>query len=200
MLVATKTTTRLLEDLLNPSDDEVWNELDARCRPIIVGFARRLGLREEDAADVAQETLTRFLGSYRRGGYDRKQGRLRSWIMGIAKHVIADTYRSKADRRDWRGHSGLDMLADDEHLTAIWESERKLTIVARAMKEVRANSRTSKKSIQAFEAVAFHQRSPDEVANELGMTRHDVYVAKHRLTERLREIVARLTSLYDEEE
>ena len=38
------------------------------------------------------------------------------------------------------------------------------------------------------------------VADELGMTRHDVYVAKHRVTERLREIAGRIETAYDAED
>ena len=57
----TRTTTALLEGLLEQTNDETWREFDARYRPIIVAFARRVGLGETDAADVAQETLLRFV-------------------------------------------------------------------------------------------------------------------------------------------
>ena len=49
----TTTTTVLLEGLLDSGNEAVWREFDARYRPIIVGFARTLGLDPDDAADVA---------------------------------------------------------------------------------------------------------------------------------------------------
>ena len=197
MDVARTTTTQLLRDLLDPAAETVWEEFDGRYRPIIVGFARRLGLADADAADLAQETLTRFVEAYRQGRYDRRRGRLRSWIIGIAKHVVADQRAAGAKQRQWRGNSALDLLADDAELTAIWDAERQAAILALAMDELRAHSRTSGNSIRAFEMVAFEGRSADDAATTLQMTRHDVYVAKHRVTERLRGIVERLETVFD---
>ena len=89
----TRTTTALLEALLDPADDEVWQDFDRRYRPILIAFAQRLGLPDEDAA---QDTLTRFVRSYREGKYDRDRGRLRSWIIGIARHCIYDIHQHRA--------------------------------------------------------------------------------------------------------
>ena len=96
---ATRTTTHLLEGLFDPAADSVWQEFDRRYRPIIVGLARKMGLADEDAADVAQETLVRFIKAYRAGQYHREKGRLRSWIIGIAIYRIADARRARAARR-----------------------------------------------------------------------------------------------------
>ena len=85
MLDITRTTTVLLEGLHDASNDAVWGEFDRRYRPVVFGFARRLGLDDADAADVAQETLTRFLEEYRRGVYDRERGRLRSWLVTLTQ-------------------------------------------------------------------------------------------------------------------
>jgi len=72
----TTTTTALLDGLHDPANEEVWREFDTRYRPIILGFAVKLGLSDEDAADVAQDTLARFVQEYRAGRYDRTRGRL----------------------------------------------------------------------------------------------------------------------------
>jgi len=77
MPAVSRTTTRLLEGLCDPEDEALWCEFDAQYRPILVGFARRLGLNVEDAADLAQETLVRFVEAYRAGRYDRGKARLR---------------------------------------------------------------------------------------------------------------------------
>ena len=58
----TRPTTALLEALLDPADDEIWQDFDRRYRPILIAFARRLGLPDEDAADAAHDTLLRILG------------------------------------------------------------------------------------------------------------------------------------------
>lgn len=200
MIATTSTTTWILERLHDPADAAVWRAFDGRFRPILVGFARRLGLNETDAADLAQETLASFVEAYRSGRYDRTKGRLRSWIIGIARHRLLDMRASANRRQGWRGHSAIERVPDDEHLTQIWESERQGAILSRAMEELRSSSRTSPQSIRAFELVVFEGQKPEDAAATLDMSRHDVYVAKHRVTDRLRQIVSRLEALYDSED
>ena len=143
-------TTQLLRDLSDPDAVTVWEAFDERYRPIIVGLARRIGLREADAADVAQETLTRFVEAYRAGRYDRDRGRLRSWIIGIAKNVMADQHAAGARNRERRGAAALDLLADDRELTAIWDAEREAAMLAVAMDELRRNTRTGGRHPTAY--------------------------------------------------
>ena len=47
--------------------------------------------------------------------------------------------------------------------------------------------------------VALQQLSATHVAEELQMNENDVYLAKSRVASKLKEIVARLESLYDED-
>ena len=199
MYSSTRTTTHLLDGLFDPAASEIWQEFDRRYRPIIVGLARKLGLAEEDAADVAQETLTRFVTAYRAGKYDRSRGRLRSWIIGIARYRITDAIRARASRRGWRGDSMINECPDHAEMTAIWDTERRQSILRQAVNELRTNSRTGEKTIRAFEMLTFHARKPADVAEELSMTLDDVYQAKNRVASRLRMIVGRIEILYDED-
>ncbi|MDY7109118.1 MAG: sigma-70 family RNA polymerase sigma factor [Planctomycetota bacterium] len=199
MWAATRTTTGLLEGLFDPAAEAVWQEFDRRYRPIIVGLARKLGLPDQDAADVAQETLARFVKAYRAGEYDRTRGRLRSWIIGIARYRIADALRTRAERRGWRGDSLIGSVPEPAELDGLWDVERRQAILRQAVDELRDDSRMSGKTIRAFEMLTFHRRTPAAVAEELGMTLNDVYQAKNRVAGRLREIAARLEALYDED-
>ena len=192
------TTTTLLDGLLQPDDKAIWREFDARYRPIIVGFALRFGLSIEDAADVAQDTLASFLKEYRAGKYEPQRGRLRSWIIGILKHRVADWRRAQARRRGWRGESALIDLAEDDRLEEVWDSERRAALLRQALCELREKTRLSEKSLRAFEGYVVQQRSVEEVAAELGLTPHDVYMVKNRVAERLREILNRLEALFDD--
>ena len=88
----THTTTALLAALHDLSDQPAWREFEGRYAPIISGVARRMGLSESDSQDVMQETMLQFIRDYRAGKYDRTRGRLRSWIIGIARHRIADIF------------------------------------------------------------------------------------------------------------
>lgn len=197
MQTISRTTTALLEDLLNPAAQQVWEELDARFRPIIRGFSLKLGLGETDADDVTQETLARVVKSYRQGSYDRSRGRLSAWIIGIARNCIRDWQQAASKRRERRGESAIINLSDDEALTGIWDEECRRVILEHAMRELREGTRLEAKTIRAFEMIAFEERSAADVSAELELSLDSVYAAKNRCLAQLREIMSRLTDVYE---
>ena len=192
----TTTNTILLDGLRDPRNDSVWREFDQRYRPVIEAFARKLGLSDADAADAAQETLTDFVRDYRAEKFDRNRGRLRSWIFGIARHRVIDQLRARARRREWRGESALGDEAGQDELTPLWEAEWRRAMLRQAMRELYASPKLEPRTIQAFERVAFEQRPAAEVATEVGMTVEQVYVAKSRVVQRLRQILSELEEVW----
>jgi len=192
------TSTGLLNGLHQADNHALWREFDARYRPIILGFARRLGLRDEDAADAAQESLMSFLKGYREGNYDRSRGRLRAWLMTIVRRRVIDIQRAKELSRPARGSSAVGEIPDEGALEALWESERRSGLLRQAMEELRKTSRTSEKTLRAFDLYVLQERPVEAVAEELQLSPGDVYMAKNRVAERLREIVARLDKLFDD--
>lgn len=196
MSFPTRTSTSFLEDLHDPSATEAWREFDRRYTPIITGFARHLGLGEADAADVAQETVVAFLSEYRSGGYSRDRGRLRSWLLAMARSRIA-----LVRRRGVRHSASLEVgeapePCDDRTLEAIWETQRRRELLRQAMDQLRTTTRIDARTIRAFELLCIHRMAPEVVADELGMQVRDVYVSKFRVAQRLRTIVASLQTAY----
>lgn len=195
----TTATTLLLESLRDERDEIVWAQFDARYRPIIYGFALRLGVTADDAADVAQQTLTDFIEGYRAGKYDRGRGGLGAWITGIARNRVGDLRRAKGRRRERRGESAMVSLPREAGMSRLWEAERQRALFADALKELRENTRLSAKSLCAFELAVLQGVPVETVAVECGMSVAEVYVVKNRVTKRLREIVSRLNDAYEEE-
>ena len=193
----TTTTTALLEGLYDVEDGVVWQVFDDRYRPIIVGVCRRLGLSDSEADDTAQETLIQFLRDYREGRYSRDRGRLRSWIVGIARHRVIDYQRARGRRKEKLGHSSAMEVPDETAVEQLWDQEFERSILRQSVEELRRSTRTSEKSIRAFEMLIFDRMAPERVAEDLEMKPHDVYVAKSRVTTKLREIVERLKNLYE---
>lgn len=199
MLDVTHTTTALLQGLHDLEGNAAWEMLDRRYRPIVIGLARRLGLSDQDAMDVAQDTMIRVLADYREGRYDRERGRMRSWLLTIARNRIADVYRKRAVRREARGESAMVTIPKDQELEDLWSTERRFVVLREALADLQANSRTSDRSILAFEMLVFHRRNVSDVAGELDMSENDVYLAKSRVAKKLKETVQKLESLYDED-
>lgn len=199
-VLGTRTTTRLLDDLRDPGNALVWEAFDARYRPILTAFARRLGFSGDDAAELAQQTLAEFARAYARGQYHRGHGRLSSWLIGIARQVGCGLRRRSARGR--MAHAGEDLLDDawsDDHLVMdAWERERERAIVVEAMSVLRSTSRVQEGTLRAYELFALRGVPADEVAKQCGISTDAVYVIKNRLTGRLREIVMELAVAYDE--
>jgi RNA polymerase sigma-70 factor (ECF subfamily) len=185
------TTTDLLAGLHECGNRAVWDEFDRRYRPILVGFLRRMGLNENDAADVAQDTLTCFVQAYRQHKYDRDQGRLRSWLIGMARCRLADWHRVKGRRRELGGESATANMPADEDGDAAWEAEERRFILEQAIADLRQTTRFNERTIAAFERVVLSQEPIETVSAELGLTPQDIYNAKNRVVERLRELVRR---------
>ncbi|MCA9291428.1 MAG: sigma-70 family RNA polymerase sigma factor [Phycisphaerales bacterium] len=195
----TRTTTALLDGLHDPDNAEAWTTFDTRYRPILFGLGRRLGLADADAADIAQETILQFIKEYGSGRYDRARGRLRSWLLGIARTRIAGIHRKRSTRREAAGASAIDIMPDEATMTTIWDAERRREILRTALDALRTKTRTADRTIRAFELLVLHQQPVAAVAAELGMSDHDVYLAKSRVTERLRDLVAQVEHAYDED-
>lgn len=198
MIDTTRTTTLLLEGLHDSDDAAAWAEFDARYRPILLAFARKLGLDDSDAADVAQDTIARFIDEYRAGRYDRDRGRLRSWLLTIARTRIAMIYRKADTRREARGDSAFITLEDDAALTQVWDEQQRTFVLQQALVELRRTTKAADRTVEAFELLVFQQMPVDAVAARLNMSRHDVYLAKSRMAQRLRSIVEQLEFAYTE--
>lgn len=210
----TRTTTRLIEDLRDPANAEAWSRFDGRYRPVLISFARKLGFGEDDAVELAQQTLAEFARAYRDGRYQREQGRLSSWLIGIARNVGSGMRRKRrAGVRDaGAGAVGAVVggdtviggvaadLPDEQQMTRIWAKEREQAILAEAMGILRDSTRTDANTIRAFELFALRGVPAEEVAAQCEIAVDSVYVIKNRLTKRLREIVRDLTAAYDEGE
>ncbi len=198
------TTTALLDALKDEGNSPVWVEFDARFRPILHGFARKLGLNAEDAADVAQQALTEFVRDYRSGMYQKGRGRLSSWLISIARNRAVDIQRGQGRRKEWRGESALDQVSggsemqDPAQLTAIWDAEKKHAVLAAALTELRSISKMSESTIKAFELVAIRGVPTAAAAKECGISVDEVYVSKNRVTKQLREIVSRIAEAYED--
>jgi len=195
---ATRTTTRLLDALKDRSNESAWSHLDMRYRRVIASVARRHGLSESDAEEVAQQTLAEFSRVYRDGRYDRSQGRLSSWILGMARNIILHQQRDSA-RHPMAAGSAMADLPDGESLQAVWDDERDRILFDEALGFLREDSSMDARTLLAFELVALRGVPAAEAAQQSGMSTDQVYVARSRVTKRLRALVQELTEAFEED-
>ena len=192
-----RTTTALLTGLFDPANAEAWQAFDRRYRPILIGFARSCGLGDHDAAEVAQDTILRFVEQYRAGMYDRSRGRLGTWLVTIARYRVLDMRHASNSLASIRDGTAV-VLHDDRSVQEAYEGQRRLAILREAILELQQHTRVEPRTIRAFELLYYQGMSAQAVAADLGMSVQDVYLARSRVAARVREIVARIELAYDE--
>lgn len=197
-ILATRTTTQLLGALHDPGNEPIWEQLDQRYRPVLAALARRLGLGDAEAEEVAQQTLAEFVRAYRAGCYDRGKGRLSSWLMGIAHKSTLASLRDCAKRRAG-AINGVSAEIDEPRLRGIWNEERDREILVQALALLRDDSAIQERTLQAFELVALRGVPATEVGAQLGLSTDQVYVARSRVTRRLRDVVQQLTGSFEDD-
>lgn len=192
-----RTTTALLNGLRDPANASAWGELDARCRPIMIGVARRMGLTQAEAEDAVQAAMVNFFEAYRADKYDRTRGRLSGFILTILRSRALDLRRRANGRHEVRAATDSVEQLSDVDLERIWLDERQSQILREAMEELQASG-ADERMLAAFELYGLRGVDISEVTTRLGMSREEVYNAKYRITRRLQPIVARLDELYED--
>jgi RNA polymerase sigma-70 factor (ECF subfamily) len=195
---AVRTTTKLLDALRDHTDEPAWAHIDSRYRPVVTGLARRLGLSESDADEVAQQTLSEFVRAFREDRYDRTKGRLSSWILGIAHNTARRAVRD-GHREALPGSTALSGVPDEAALRSIWTDERDRAILSRAIAILRDESSIDDRTFLAFDLSALRGVPPAAAADQCGMSVDQVYVARSRVTKRLRELAEQLTAAFEDD-
>lgn len=191
------TSTQLLDGLRNADDQERWQELDRRMRPILFGVAQRMGLDADAAADVVQETFLMFLRLYRDGRYDRNRGGLRSWIVGIARYRILESRRQRGRQPERLPTLEAAELEAESDLFRIWDEEARAALLGAALDQLEKASEFAPRTLDVFRRVCVDGKTPSTVAQELSMSENAVYQAKYKCLHRLRSVMAQLEKTWE---
>ncbi len=183
-----ETRETLLSRLRDRSDHAAWAAFDRLYRDLLVGYAKSRGLSDSDAQDVAQQcviAVMEHIATY------RHEASFRSWLSAIAERKVIDVYR-RARRAQSPGSGDVSDCPDDAAgIDTIWRRNWERAHLRHALEAVR--SEVTERTYAAFVQYAVEDRSPQSVADALGMTVDQVYLAKHRVLERLRAMLTDLT-------
>lgn len=198
-MLTTIASTALLQGLNQRSNEDAWRRFCARYEPMLLAFAQRAGLRDEDARDVVQETLVVFLGSFRDGRYDPQRGRLRSWLQGIVLNKIREARRRLAKQEvqvadPTSSTAFMDRVPDNRKLNDIFEEEWERGIMAECLREVHRH--VDARTFRTFELYAVENWPAEKVADHLGISRNTVYVSKTRVLSRLRQLRQEIAEIW----
>lgn len=189
MSVLSTTRLSLLLRIRDSSDAEAWAVFVRIYGPLVHRYGLRHGLQDADAADLVQDVLREITRCIGRFDYDPSLGKFRSWLLTVARYSLSRMRRLKTRQASGTGDSRmlheLNSLPDENQAPdAFWEEEYEQRLFEWAAEEVRPQVKPQ--TWDAFWMTAVECRSPDEVADRLGMKVGSVYVAKNRILNRLR--------------
>lgn len=174
------TPATLLERLRREPDDEAWGRFVELYTPLLLSWARRIGLPAPEDADFVQEVFAHLVTKLPGFVYDSKRS-FRGWLRTVAHNL----WRNRRERRGVPVAGGVDMdeLAAPE-ADAFWEREYRRHVVDRAVAIMRSDFQPT--TWRACWETAVNGRSAVEVGTELGLSADAVRAAKYRVLSRLR--------------
>lgn len=195
------TRASLLHRLKDWQDQKSWQQFFDIYWKLIYGVARQSGLSDSEAQDVVQETMlavARHMPNFR---YDAANGNFKAWLLNMTRWRIIDHVRKRA--RNPHHESGgaaqgetstqaASMIVDPtgNALDALWEAEWQNTLLKAAVASVKR--RVEPQTYQIFDFYVNQEWPVAKVASTFNVAPDQVYLAKHRVTEMLKEEVARL--------
>jgi RNA polymerase sigma-70 factor (ECF subfamily) len=197
-LIPTRAT--LLQRLKNWQDQSSWQEFFDTYWKLIYGVARKTGMSDAEAQDIVQETMLAVAKHMPTFKYDPAIGSFKAWLLNLTRWRIIDQARkrSPADKHHALRDQGsaetatAEKIADPSGnaLDEIWEQEWTQALFNAAIAKVKR--RVDPQKYQLFDFYVNKEWLPDKVAGTFGVSVDQVYLAKHRMTEMIKEEVRRL--------
>jgi RNA polymerase sigma-70 factor (ECF subfamily) len=184
-----ETSGTLLRRVKDRQDVTAWREFDRIYRPLMLRYARARGVSKADTEDIVQQCMQAVSNQMPGFDYDRERGRFKNWLRKLVDNRTIDHYRKQKlpqartkdlDRPDvdtppppkvWDGH---------------WEAEHLrycLRLIRRSLPG---------KTYEIFHLYALQEKSAEEVATLLNVSRNQVWLAKSRVLKKLRETMVDL--------
>lgn len=174
------TSLSLLERLRQPLEQGAWQRFVDLYTPLLLAYARRLGLPAQDAADLVQEVLLILVRQLPRFVHDGQHS-FRGWLRTVARNCWLNHCR----RRRLVPLDTNDEPASPDSAEEFIEREYLHSLARRALKLMQTDFEPT--TWKACWETAVEGRSAAEVAAELGITPGAVYVARSRVLARLRQ-------------
>lgn len=194
------TRASLIGRLKDWNDQSSWQEFFDVYWKLIYGVARQSGLNDAEAQDVVQETLVSVAKHMPNFRYDATTGSFKTWLLNMTRWRIIDQVRRRARLPASAASNNaadsetllIEKIADpaSDTLEKLWEAEWQANLLTAAMSKVKR--RADPQKFQIFDLYVNKEWPPEKVAATFKVSVDQVYLAKHRITDMIREEVQRL--------
>src|SRR5262249_2979015 len=182
------TRPSLLLRIRDPKDRLAWGEFVQVYAPLIHAYGRRRGLQDSDAADLTQEVLHRVARASADFDYDPAKGSFRGWLLAVTRNELRKLATRQARQASGAGDTDVLRLLEQQTDASdedAWRREYQWNLFQWAANKVRGEFRES--TWQAFWRTAVLAHDIDQVARDLRLSPGAVYVARSRVTARIRQ-------------
>jgi RNA polymerase sigma factor (sigma-70 family) len=188
------TRPSLLMRVRDLEDADAWREFVRLYTPLVFGHCARHGLQEADAADVAQEVMRVAAQTMPEFQYDAQRGKFRGWLLQTTRHRLYKFFARRQRAPQSASETAIERFLDQAPGTdeqARWEEDYRQRLFDWAAEKARPEFQPA--TWEAFWLTAVESVSVKEVANRVGISIGAVYIARSRVTARLRELVETVT-------
>lgn len=186
------TSTSLLRRAVAREPD-AWERIVTIYAPLVRHWCRQAGISDHDIQDVSQDVFAAVSASLAAYRADRPGATFRAWMRGIARHKLLHHFHDRGEPAagGTDAHRRLQEVPTPPDELELSEAPADVAgVFHRAVGLVR--DQFEERTWRAFWRVAVEDRSPTEVAEELGITANAVRQAKSRVLRRLREEMGEL--------
>jgi RNA polymerase sigma-70 factor (ECF subfamily) len=182
------TSLSLLQQLRRSGDARAWQRFVELYTPLLFRWGKRLGLQDQDAADLAQDVLILLVQKLPEFEYDRQRS-FRAWLWTVTQNKWREN-RRRLRSVQANPSDALAELADSDPALVQVQAEYDQYLAARALQIMRSEFQPT--TWQACWEVVARGRPVAEVAAELHMSVGAVYVARSRVLQRVRQVLHEL--------
>ncbi len=185
-----QTRPSLLLRIRDFRDEDAWNQFIELYAPLIYGYLRKRNIQDADAGDLTQDVLSSVTSTANDFTYDPQRGSFRGWLLTVTRNKMLN-FVSRKKAQAGSGDSGVqraieEMTAEEDDRSQ-WDLEYERRLFEWAAEKARSEFQDS--TWQAFWLTAVDNQSASAVAEKLDLSVGAVYVAKSRVTARLRQFI-----------
>jgi RNA polymerase sigma-70 factor (ECF subfamily) len=182
----------LIQRLPNTADVEAWEVFVEIYEPLLFRLARGRGMQPADAEDYVQEVLAAVLRNIERWLASENRGSFRAWLFRIASNLCVNFLTRPRHQRWGTGDSQIARMLQEAPASAADSSELFLKEYRRELfrwAAERVREQVSQRQWMVFWLTSVEDRPIGEVAAEFQMSVGSVYIARSRITRRIRETI-----------
>ena len=194
------TRASLLRRLKDWQDEASWQVFFDTYWQLIYGVALKRGMTKTEAEEVVQLTLISVAKHMPGFKYDPALGSFKAWLLNMTRWRISDQLRKRqaqvqlieepVEPGPGEGVSSAESCGVPPELEKLWDEEWQTNLLGAAL--AKARRRVDPQQYQLFDCYVNKEWPAERVAQTFAVSLNQVYLAKHRVTELIKEEVERI--------